>query len=291
MTRFGTVAIVGRPNAGKSTLLNRLMEQKLSIVSDKPQTTRHRILGVMTTETYQMVLLDLPGFHKPIYEMNKVMMQHVYDGMDACDTILYLVDASEDVGSGENYLIEQLRPRADAVVVGLNKVDAIKKSRVLPLIELFSGHGFQDVVPMSALAGDNVDQLLELLVQRLPEGPFQYDAETFTNISERFMVSETVREKLLHETRQEVPYTSCVEIRKYEASDERLDVMCDIIVDKPSQKPIVIGHRGERIKKIRKAAERDLRKHFEIPVHLELFVRVEKNWRMKRRFLDQLDSI
>ena len=291
MTRFGTVALVGRPNAGKSTLLNHLMKQKLSIVSNKPQTTRHRILGVMTTDNFQMVVLDLPGFHRPIYEMNKVMMQQVYDSMGACDVILYMVDASEAVGSGEAYLMDQLSSRQDSVVIALNKLDTIKKSRVLPLIDMFSGKGFGDIVPISALTGDNVDHLLKILEERLPEGPFQYDEGTYTNISERFMVSETVREKLLHETREEVPYTSCVEIRKFDATEKEVNVLCDIVVDKPSQKPIVIGRQGARIRQIRLAAEKELRAYFELPVHLELFVRVERNWRQKRRFLDQLGSI
>lgn len=290
MTRFGFVALVGRPNAGKSTLLNRLLDQKVSIVSDKPQTTRNRILGVVNREDAQLAMLDLPGFHRPLYEMNKVMMQHVYDGIDGCDVVLYMVDASEELGSGQQYLSDQLESRAAHTVVALNKVDAVKKSRLLPLIAHFHELGFPEIIPVSALTGEGVDELMALIAARLPEGVFQFDEDTYTNISERFMISETVREKLLQETRDEIPYTSFVEIRRMESSDDGVEILCDIVVEKQSQKPIVIGRRGSRIGVIRKNARKELEAYFERPVHLELFVRVEQNWRRKKRFLGQLNA-
>jgi len=286
-TRFGFVALVGRPNAGKSTLLNRVLGQKLSIVSDKPQTTRHQILGVLTEENCQIAFMDLPGFHKPMYEMNKVMMQNVYDGMDGCDVILYMIDASEPIGSGERYLMEQLTSRKDRVIVALNKVDAIKKSRVLPIIEELNGAGFGEIVPISAERGDNVEELIALIRERMPEGPFQFDEDAYTNITERFFVAEVIREKLLQETRDEIPYTSFVEIRSMEITDDEVDILCDIVVERPSQKPIVIGRQGRKIGTIRRSALKELKAYFDRPVHLELFVRVERNWRQKQRFMNQ----
>ncbi len=290
MTRFGFVALVGRPNAGKSTLLNRLLNQKISIVSDKPQTTRNRIMGVVNRGEAQFAMLDLPGFHRPLYEMNKVMMQHVYDGIDGCDVVLYMVDGSEELGSGEQYLTDQLQSRAEHTVVALNKLDSVRKSRLLPLIAHFHEMGFEDIIPISALTGEGVDELMEVVASRLPEGQFQFDDETYTNITERFMVSEIVREKLLIETRDEIPYTTFVEIRRMETTEQTVEILCDIVVEKQSQKPIIIGRRGSRIGLIRKNARRELETYFEKPVTLELFVRVEQNWRRKKRFLGQLNT-
>jgi len=285
--KFGTVALIGRPNAGKSTLLNNLLGQKISIVSDKPQTTRHRILGVLTENNYQIVFTDLPGFHKPMFEMNKAMMQNVYDGLDNCDLIVYLVDASEAIGSGENYLINHLKEIDKPVIAALNKLDKIRKSRLLPLIETISENGFKEVIPISALTGDGVDKLKELIVKEIPEGEFCYEEDYYTNISEKFFISEVIREKILKETRDELPYTTFVEIRQLTIEEDNVEIFCDIVVEKKSQKPIMVGNQGKFIKKIRVAAHAELKEYFERHVDLNLFVRVEKNWRQKQRYLSQ----
>ncbi|PJB80400.1 MAG: GTPase Era, partial [Acidobacteria bacterium CG_4_9_14_3_um_filter_49_7] len=270
MKKFGVVAMIGRPNAGKSTLLNNLMKQKISIVSDKPQTTRNQIFGILTEPDAQIVFVDLPGFHKPIYEMNKAMMQTVYDSLDSCDLILYMMDASVAVGGGEIYLLEQLKPRSNDVIVALNKTDIIKKSRVLPLMEKLANEGFEVVFPISALTGSNVDELMKIIIERLPEGEFQYDETDYTNISERFYVSEVIREKVLQETRQEIPYCTFVDIRVMKVEDTHVEIMADIAVERKSQKPIMVGHQAAMIKKIRKLAEKELKIYFEKPVELEL---------------------
>ncbi len=289
MTKFGEIALIGRPNAGKSTLLNYLLGRKISIVSDKPQTTRHRILGVLTKDDYQLVFVDLPGFHKPMYEMNKVMMQNVYSELDTADVILYIIDASVPIGNGERFLMNTLKDVDKPKIVALNKIDIIKKSRVLPLIEELKEMGFEEIVPISASAGINVDQLLEVILKYVPEGEFQYDVEYITNINERVYIAEIVREKILKETRDELPYTTFVEVRKIEHFDDYVEIFCDIIVEKKSQKPILIGKGGNMIKKIRKESEAELREYFGKEVSLELFVRVEKMWRQKGKYLQQFN--
>ena len=289
MTKFGEVALIGRPNAGKSTLLNYLLGRKISIVSDKPQTTRHRILGVLTKDDYQLVFVDLPGFHKPMYEMNKVMMQNVYSELDTADVILYIIDASVPIGNGERFLMNTLKEVNKPKIVALNKIDIIKKSRVLPLIEELKEMGFEEIVPISASAGINVDELLEVLLKYIPEGEFQYDVEYITNINERLYIAEIVREKVLKETRDELPYTTFVEVRKIEHFDDYVEIFCDIIAEKKSQKPILIGKGGNMIKKIRKESEAELREYFGKEVSLELFVRVEKMWRQKGKYLQQFN--
>jgi GTPase len=287
MKKFGVVAMIGRPNAGKSTLLNNLMKQKISIVSDKPQTTRNQIFGIVTEPDAQIVFVDLPGFHKPMYEMNKAMMQTVYDSLDSCDLILYMMDASVAVGGGETYLLEQLKPRSKDVIVALNKTDIIKKSRVLPLMEKLANEGFEVVFPISALTGSNVDELMKIIIERLPEGEFQYDETAYTNISERFYVSEVIREKVLQETRQEIPYCTFVDIRVMKVEDTHVEIMADIAVERKSQKPIMVGHQATMIKKIRKLAEKELKTYFEKPVELELFVVVKENWRQKSQYMNR----
>lgn len=287
--KFGTVALIGRPNAGKSTLLNYLLGQKISIVSDKPQTTRHRVLGVLTEGNCQIAFTDLPGFHKPIFEMNKTMMQNVYDGLENCELVLYIVDASEAVGGGENYLIEQLKQSKKPVIVVLNKLDKIKKSKLLPLMEEMSEHGFEEVFPISALTGNGIKELKDLIVSKIPEGEFCYDENYYTNITERFYIGEVIREKILKETRDELPYTTFVDIRKLEIEEDYVEIFCDIVVERKSQKPILVGHQGKFIKKLRLESLKELKEYFQKEVDLNLFVRVEKNWRQKQKYLSQYE--
>ncbi|NOY21986.1 MAG: GTPase Era, partial [Acidobacteria bacterium] len=254
---------------------------------DKPQTTRNQIFGILTESDAQIVFVDLPGFHKPMFEMNKAMMQNVYDSLDSCDLILYMLDASIALGRGETYLLEQLKPRCKDVIVALNKIDSIKKSRVLPFMERMAKEGFEGVVPISALTGDNVDELMEIIRERLPEGEFHYDEADYTNISERFFVSEIIREKVLQETRQEIPYCTFVDIRVFKDEENHVEIMADIVVERKSQKPILIGHQASMVKKIRKMAEKELKAYFEKPVELELFVVVKENWRQKSQYMNR----
>lgn len=296
-TKFGVVALVGRPNAGKSTLLNRILGQKVSIVSAKPQTTRNRIVGILNDERGQIAFLDTPGIHKPLHRLNVRMMDHVRSALTEADFIALIVDATEPFGKGDQYVIDMLRaekeqnPDAKRAVI-LNKIDLLKKHKLLPLIEHYNGFGiFDEIVPISASKGEGIDELTSLLFKNIPEGPPRYPTEDYTTQPERFLASELVREKVLRHTSEELPYTTAVNVDRFEEDEDSdlIRIWATIFVERPSQKGIVVGKQGGMIKRIGTEARQELESILGTRVFLDLHVAVHEGWREDERFLGELE--
>ena len=296
-TRFGVVALVGRPNAGKSTLINRILGQKVSIVSAKPQTTRNRIVGILNDERGQIAFLDTPGIHKPLHKLNVRMMDHVRSSLSEADVIALIVDATEPFGGGDQYVIDLLRqekeqnPGAKRVVI-LNKIDLLKKHKLLPLMQQYDGFGiFDEIVPISASQGDGVEELAELFFRNVPEGEPRYPTEDYTTQPERFFAAELVREKVLQHTSEELPYTTAVNVERFEEDEETgmISIWATIYVERPSQKGIVVGRQGSMIKLIGTEARRELESILGAKVFLDLHVAVLEGWREDERFLGELE--
>lgn len=279
--KSGFVCIIGRPNVGKSTLLNRIVGRKIAIVSDKPQTTRNRILGIHTTDEGQAIFLDTPGIHRPRHRLGEYMLKVVRQSMDGVDLILYVVDASVPTGSGEEFILSQLSGVRTPVILVLNKIDLIKKSGLLPVIEWFGQRGtFLEVVPASALTGDNLDQVKNLIYANLPEGPCYYPREMVTDQPERFVAAEIIREKVLLLTREEIPHSIAVIIEEMQTRpNQTLYLPAVIYVERESQKGILIGKNGRMLKEVGRLARLDLETLFGNKIYLELWVKVKKDWR------------
>ena len=296
-SRFGTVALVGRPNAGKSTLLNRVLGQKVSIVSDKPQTTRNRIVGVLNDERGQIAFLDTPGVHKPLHRLNVRMMDHVRSALSEADVIALIVDAGADFGKGDQYVLELLQGERDKNpdarrFVLLNKIDLLRKEKLLPLMERYHRVGiFDEIIPISASSGDGVNELTSLLFRSMPEGEARYPKEDYTTQPERFFVAELVREKLLHHTKDELPYTTAVHVDRFEEDEETsfIRIWATIYVERDSQKGIVLGRQGAMIKRIGSEARLEMESILGAKVHLDLHVSVHEDWRDDTRFLGELE--
>ncbi len=290
--KTGFVSLIGRPNAGKSTLLNRLVGTKLAIVSDKPQTTRNRILGVRNYPDAQVVFLDTPGIHRPLHRMNVRMVDSALDTLREVDLLGLVLDASERGGKGQEFVFGLLKDVKAPVFLILNKVDLMKRSRLLPMIDEYSRRGrFAEIVPVSAKTGENVERLERAIVDRLPEGEPLYPTDYLTDQPERFLAGEIVREKLLESTREEIPFSSAVLVDRLEdaeAGNGVLRLYCTIVVERESQKAIVIGRRGELIKRIGTAARLDLERFFGTKVFLDLRVQVKSEWREDDRVLTDL---
>jgi GTP-binding protein Era len=290
--KSGFVSFIGRPNAGKSTLLNRLVGTKLAIVSDKPQTTRTRILGVRNYPDAQVVFLDTPGIHRPLHRMNVRMVDAAVDTIREVDVLCLVVDVTEPLGKGDRFVLDLIKDAKPPVFLVLNKIDLIKKVRLLPLMQQYSEMGsFAEIVPVSAASGDNVDRLERALIDRLPEGAALYPEDYLTDQPERFFASEIVREKLLQFTRAEIPFSSAVVVDKFEEPERPGALMrlhCTIVVDRESQKPIVVGRGGEMIKRIGTAAREDLERFFDTKVFLDLHVRVKAEWREDEHVLNDI---
>jgi GTP-binding protein Era len=292
MPKSGTVALVGRPNAGKSTLMNRLLEEKLAIVSDKPQTTRHRIVGILSGERGQMVFYDTPGIHRPLHRLNRQMVRHATDAMNDADVTALLVDASESFGKGDAYMLDLAGKAKGPRVLILNKADKVRKPKLLPRIEQYAKSGlFEEIVPISAQTGENCDRLLEVLWNLLPEGEPLFDPELLTIHPERFLVTERIREKVLELTSDELPFTTAVVLERWEEEPEKNLVLiyASILVERPGQKAIVVGRQGAMIKAIGTAARLDLEEFLEKRVFLDLNVRLEPDWREDKALLAQID--
>jgi GTPase len=291
--KAGTVAVVGRPNAGKSTLMNRLLGEKVAIVSDKPQTTRHRLVGILSTERGQMVFYDTPGVHRPLHHLNRQMVRHAVDALGDADVTCLLVDVTEPFGSGDQYMLDLIAKSEGPRVLVLNKIDRLRqKSDLLPRMERAARSGlFTDVVPLSARTGDGCDRLLEVLWAALPTGAPMYDPELLTIHPERFLVAERIREKVLELTHEELPFATAVLLDRWEEEEGRdlLKIYASILVERPGQKKIVVGRQGQMIKAIGTAARLDLEKFLERRVYLDLQVRLEPDWREDRSMLAQLD--
>ncbi len=290
-SRSGTVALVGRPNAGKSTLLNALLGHKVAIVSDRPQTTRNRIVGILTEGRGQVVFFDLPGVHRPLHKMNARMMQEVHSALEEVDVVLHLLDASVEWGGGEEHLFSMLGPVRAPVVGVLTKVDLVRpKSRLLPMIETYHGHRpGATVVPISAVEANGLDDLLVELFAALPDGPALYPTDLTTTQTERFFVAEVVREKLLARARAELPYTTGVLVENFEDHGDLLHVDAVIYVERSSQKGIVIGKGGSMIKNVGQDARKDLERLLGVRVYLGLRVKVHPRWREDARLLVEME--
>jgi len=287
----GTVALVGRPNAGKSTLLNAVLGNKVAIVSAKPQTTRNRIVGILTEERGQIVFFDLPGVHRPMHKMNSRMMTEVRSALEEVDLVLHLIDASESWGGGEQFLFELLEDVKPPVVGLLTKIDLVRpKQALLPMIEAYSERRPGSMVlPISAPEGDGLDALREEIFGLLPEGPPLYPDDVTTTQSERFFIAEVVREKLLHRTRNELPYTTGVVVDYLNESETLLRIDAVIYVERKSQKGIVIGKGGSMIKAVGQDARIELDRLLGIKIYLELHVKVHERWRDDVRILREMD--
>ena len=289
--RSGYVALVGRPNAGKSTLLNRLVGEKIAAVSNKPQTTRFKILGIVNRPEGQIVLVDTPGVHKPGYELNRRMMSAVHDALMGVDVVCLIRDASVSTGNGDRFVLDLVKQSAKPSILLLNKTDKIAdKSSLLPLIEWYSAaHEWKATVPISALKGHQIEQLLGEMIENLPEGELLFAADEFTDQPMRVLAAEIVREKILEATGEEIPYVTAVVTEKWEA--ERADftrIYCAIYVERASQKKIIIGRGAQRLKQIGTRARHDIEKMLGHRCHLELFVKVEEDWRDQQRLLDEM---
>jgi len=287
--RAGFVAVVGRPNVGKSTLVNRLVGQKVAIVSDKPQTTRNRILAVVNAPGGQIVLFDTPGIHKPLRQMNRRMVAAAEASLANVDLALWLVDVTEGYGRGDRYVRDILKKSGRKAMLGINKIDALPKPRILPVIEQYRTLlDFVEVVPLSALHGENVELLAGRMLAHLPEGQPLYPSDFVSDRPERFFVAEMVREQVVKQTREELPYASGVVIESYREDADMVRIQAAILVERPSQKGIVIGKGGAMLKAIGSAARREIEAFLGAKVFLGLFVKVRQDWRENPRALDEV---
>lgn len=278
--KSGFASLVGRPNSGKSTLLNRLVGEKISIVTDKPQTTRRVVKGIVTRPEGQVVFLDTPGIHKPIHRMNERMMKSVRNAMADVDLILLIVDASAAFGRGDEFTLELLNPLRAQKVVLLNKIDRIPKNRLLPMIERYSKSGsFEEIIPISALTGENVETLLNHIFKYMPEGQMFYPPDQISDQQERAITAEIVREKLIERTEEELPYSTAVVIDRFEEDDKLYRIYATIYVERESQRSIVIGKGGQKLKEVGTTARQELESFFNRKIFLELHVKVKKRWR------------
>ena len=290
-SRSGYVALVGRPNAGKSTLLNRLVGEKIAAVSNKPQTTRFKILGIVNCPEGQIVLVDTPGVHKPGYELNRRMMSAVHDALLGVDVVCLIRDASVSTGNGDRFVLDLVKQSGKPSLLLLNKTDRLAdKSKLLPLIEWYQHeHDWKAIVPISALKGDQIDQLLREMIENLPEGAPVFSDDEFTDQSMRALAAEIVREKILETTGEEIPYVTAVVTEKWE--EEREDftrIYCAIFVERESQKKIIIGRGAQRLKQIGTRARGEIEKMLGHRCHLQLFVKVEEDWRDQQRLLNEM---
>jgi len=289
--RSGYVALVGRPNAGKSTLLNRLVGEKIAAVSNKPQTTRFKILGVVNRPEGQIVLVDTPGVHKPGYELNRRMMAAVHDALLGVDVVSLIRDASVPTGNGDRFVLELVKQSGKPSLLLLNKTDKLTdKSKLLPLIESYQReYDWKAIIPISALNGDQVDQLLSEILGNLPEAEPIFSEDEFTDQPMRVLVAEIVREKILESTGEEIPYVTAVVTERWEeVRDDFTRIYCAIFVERDSQKKIIIGHGAQRLKQIGMQARREIEKMLGHRCHLELFVKVEAEWRDRQNLLDEM---
>ncbi len=280
--RSGFISIIGRPNSGKSTLLNAFLGEKISIVSDKPQTTRNIVRGVKNLKDSQIIFIDTPGIHRGKGLLNEFMVKEALHSLRDVDGVVYLVEADKPVSEDDRYIVEGLKRLKCPVVLGLNKVDRVEKQKILPLMDEFSKrYPFKEIVPLSALKGEGVELLLKIITELLPEGPRYFPEDSVTDLPERFIAAEMVREKVFIFTEKEVPYSVAVTIDKFEEKKDIISISATINVERDSQKGIVIGKGGSMLKRIGSSARHDIERLLGSKVYLELFVRVQKEWTKK----------
>lgn len=288
--KSGFIAVVGRPNAGKSTLVNALVGRKVAIVSSKPQTTRNRIQGIVNREDAQVVLIDTPGIHRAGNALSRQMMSEAKQALDGIDVLSLIVDAAVEFGANDRSTLEWISQFHGPIFLLLNKVDRIAKETLLPLIDRYRGlRDFEEIVPIAALTGDGLPDLVKTWISYLPENPAYFPAEQFTDQPERFLASEFIREKLIAATHEELPASVAVAIDTFEESDKLVRIRATIYVEREGQKGIVIGKRGEMLKKVGTEARIEIEGLLGVKVFLELFVKVQANWRQKPGMVRQLD--
>lgn len=284
--KSGFVSIVGRPNVGKSTLLNHILKTKLAITSSTAQTTRNTIQGIYTDDEAQIIFMDTPGIHKPQDGLGSFMNTNALNSIYGVDIVLLIAPADEKIGKGDRFIVNRLKEANGPVYLILNKIDLLSKEQLVQKLaqwkEMFD---FKEIIPISALNGDNVEHLLEIIKSDLHEGVMYYPKDHITDHPERFIMAEFIREKILYFTHEEVPHSVAIVIESMTEDEQGVHVMAAIVVDRPSQKAILIGKQGSMIKKIRQNARREMKRFLQTPVTLELFVKVEKNWRNKQKYL------
>lgn len=285
--KSGFVAIVGRPNVGKSTFMNYVLGQKIAIMSDKAQTTRNKIQGVYTNQDCQIVFLDTPGIHKPKHELGNFMVESAYSALKEVDAVLFMVNAAEKRGPGDDFIIEKLKKIKTPIFLVLNKIDLISPDELLDRVESYQETiPFAGIIPISVLQGNNVQELMTTLTNHLPEGPQYYPSDQITDHPEYFVVSELIREKILHLTKEEIPHSVAVTVDKMQKDEfDKVHVYANIIVERPTQKGIIIGKGGKLLKEIGVRARKDIEQLLGNKVYLELWVKVEKDWRKKKSHL------
>lgn len=286
--KSGFVAIVGRPNVGKSTLLNRVIGQKIAIMSDKAQTTRNKIQGVYTDKNSQIVFMDTPGIHKPKHALGEFMVDAAYSSLKEVEAVLFLVSANEDIGRGDRFIMERLKTIKAPVYLMINKIDLVHPEKLLDIINDYrSEMEFKGIIPISALNGNNVEEMLVALKETLPEGPQYYPAEQVTDHPEYFIVAEFIREKVLQLTKEEIPHSIAVVVERMQRNEQgKIHVYATIIVERNSQKGIIIGKGGRLLKEVGMRARRDIEALLGDKIFLELWVKVQKNWRDKQTYLN-----
>jgi GTP-binding protein Era len=288
--RCGFVAVIGRPNAGKSTLVNHLVGRKVAIVSSRPQTTRNRIQGIVNRNSAQVVLIDTPGVHRPDRALNRQMMEEVHHALEGIDALVLIVDAAEETGPGDRLVLELAQRFRGPAFLLLNKIDRITKSRLLPLIAYYSReHPFAEIIPISAVTGDGLPLFLEKLVASLPEGEPCFPADQYTDQPERFLAAEIVREKAIHATRDEVPHAIAVLVDSFDESPRLIRIRATVYVEREGQKGILIGKAGATLKRIGTEARVELEELLGVKIYLELHVKVQRNWRDTPALVRQLD--
>jgi GTP-binding protein Era len=288
--KSGFIGIIGRPNVGKSTLLNALVGEKIAITTSKPQTTRNRIMGIRNQAEGQMIFMDTPGIHKADSPLNRQMVNIAKDTFQRVDVLLLLVDATASVHTADRFIIQSLPEGAMPVILAINKIDLVKKTQLLPLIdELHPLRPFAAIVPLSAQTGDGLSQLVIEILQALPEGPVYFPEDTMTDASERFIAAEIIREKIILLTRQEIPYATAVVVDAFKEDEQKqlIRIQATIHVEKDSQKGILIGKKGVKLKEIGTKARLDMEQFFNTRIYLELFVRVQKDWTHDEKMLKQ----
>ena len=286
--KSGFIAIIGRPNAGKSTLLNALLHQKIAIMSPKPNTTRNNIMGILTTKDTQYVFIDTPGVHKPKHELGRTLNKNAYVAIDEADINAWIIDITQPFGSGDGFLLNRLKNSEVPCLLLVNKIDLLPKEEVIKrLLQWQQVYSFDEIIPLSALKQDNLDELLRVIRSYLKEGVAYFPAEMVSDYGENFRISEIIREKILFRTEEEVPHSIAVIIENREDHTDKIYIQALVIVERSSQKAIMIGKQGSMIRNIRIAAQKELKKMLHKPVELELYVRVEKNWRNRESKLKQ----
>ncbi len=288
--KSGFIAIIGRPNVGKSTFMNHVIGQKIAIMSDKAQTTRHKIQGVYTDQDKQIVFIDTPGIHKPKHKLGNFMVKMSENALSEVDAIMFMINAEEGYGRGDQFIIDRLQSVNKPVFLVINKIDLVHPDELLPIIQQYKDkYPFEEIIPVSALEGNNVNHLMDVLTTHLPEGPKYYPDDHITDHPERFIISELIREKVLQLTREEIPHSIAVVIDQIESrgDHQKVLVQATIIVERKSQKGIIIGKQGQMLKEIGKRARQDVEKLLGSKVFLELWVKVQNNWRNKDHQLQE----